>query len=176
MHRRRFIISFIALGGLAAGGTSLWFSQLKNQKDLSVATLLQVLQALSSQNLKFSGTWNAFQTSSHLAQSIEYSMTGYPQHKSDIFKTVIGKSAFSFFARQGSMSHNLSQAIPGAPLINPIGPTQQALSRLVSAIKAFDSFRGKLQPHFAYGELSHAEYACAHVMHVYNHFEELIVS
>jgi hypothetical protein len=175
MNRRRFIISSIAAGGIATGGAGFWFTQLKNKKDLSIATLLQALEILPSQNIKFSGEWNAFQTFSHLAQSIEYSMTGYPQHKSDIFKSIVGKGAFSLFAKQGSMSHSLIEPIPGAPLINPVGPTQQTLSRLVDAITAFNSFAGELQPHFAYGKLSHAEYSSAHVMHVYNHFEELVL-
>ncbi|MFT5676422.1 MAG: hypothetical protein ACI808_002367 [Paraglaciecola sp.] len=175
MNRRRFIISTIAVGGAAAAGAGLWLRQLKNKKDLSVATLLQTLEALSSQNIRFSGEWNAFQTFSHLAQSIEYSMIGYPQHKSDIFKSIVGKGAFSLFAKQGSMSHALSEPILGAPPINPEGFTQQALTRLVDAVKAFNSFSGELQPHFAYGELNHIEYAGAHVMHVYNHFEELVL-
>jgi hypothetical protein len=174
MNRRHFIISTIAIGGAAAVGAGLWFEQIKNKKDLTVASLLQTLEGMPSEGINFSGEWNAFQTFSHLAQSIEYSMTGYPQHKSDIFKSIVGKSAFSLFAKKGSMSHSLSEPIPGAPLINSAGPTQQALSRLIRALTAFDTFNGELQPHFAYGELSHAEYTGAHIMHVYNHFEELV--
>ncbi|MFT4995033.1 MAG: hypothetical protein ACI965_002075 [Paraglaciecola sp.] len=175
MRRRRFIISSIAIGGIAAAGAGLGFGQLKNEKDLTITTLLHVLEALPLKTYTFSGTWNAFQTFSHLAQSIEYSMTGYPMHKSDLFKSLVGKSVFSLFAKQGSMSHGLSEAIPGAPPINPLGPTLEALTRLVHTIQAFNSFSAELQPHFAYGKLSHAEYTAAHVMHVYNHFEELVL-
>ena len=175
MNRRRFIISSIAVGGIAAGGGGLWLQRLKTDNDLSLATLVQLLESLPSQHLRFSGEWNAFQTFSHLAQSIEYSMSSYPLHKSEIFKSIIGKAAFSLFARQGSMSHSLSEGIPGAPIINPAGSTEQALTRLIDAIKAFDSFSGELKPHFAYGVLSHSEYAAAHVMHVHNHFEERVL-
>jgi hypothetical protein len=88
----------------------------------------------------------------------------------------VGKGAFSLFSKQGSMSHALSEAIPGAPVFSPKGKSQIALTRLVLALQTFSRFTGELQPHFAYGELSHAEYAGAHVMHVYNHFEELVIS
>jgi hypothetical protein len=176
MNRRRFIISSAALGGIAIGGGALWFKQLQNKKDLSLTTLLEALNELPSHKVEFSGEWNAFQTFNHLAQSIEYSMTGYPEHKSDLFKSTVGRGAFSLFAKQGSMSHSLSEPIPGAPALTAEGFTQQALNRLVHAIKAFDSYTGELQPHFAYGMLSHKEYAGAHTMHVYNHFEQLVIS
>jgi hypothetical protein len=47
------------------------------------------------------------------------------------------------------------------------------LQRLIFALDSFRQFTDELQPHFAYGKLTHAEYANAHVMHVLNHFEEL---
>ena len=38
------------------------------------------------------------------------------------------------------------------------------LAKRVKVIKT-----GELKPHFAYGALSHEEYAAAHVLHLYNH-------
>ena len=40
---------------------------------------------------------------------------------------------------------------------------------LQQAFADFAAYQGELQPHFAYGALSHADYARAHVLHLYNH-------
>ena len=50
---------------------------------------------------------------------------------------------------------------------------RHALQRLQAAFARFASHNGALQPHFAYGSLSHAEYAQAHVLHLYNHLSRL---
>ena len=106
----------------------------------------------------------------HLAQSIEYSMTGYPEHKSDGFKRYLGSNAFAVFTYRGRMAHNLAEAIPGAPALDANDP-MLALGRLLTALDDFQAYKGALEPHFAYGELSHQQYTWAHVMHVYNHLE-----
>ena len=49
-----------------------------------------------------------------------------------------------------------------------------ALNRLKKSLIDFDSYQGKLAPHFAYGELTKDEYEAAHVMHLYNHLQEII--
>jgi hypothetical protein len=72
------------------------------------------------------------------------------------------------------MSHGLNEPIPGAAKLLTEGNPQNALSRLINVIKTFADYKGDLQAHFAYGELSHKEYADAHAMHIYNHFEELV--
>jgi hypothetical protein len=175
MNRRRFLITGLGTGLVMSAGSVLWYNLLEQKNDLSIIKLINSLQELSGQTLVFTGKWNATQVFNHLAQSIEFSMLGYPQHKSDLFKSVIGKTAFKVFQKQSSMSHNLQEAIPGAPDIN-IGDQASALTRLLRALQDFNTFDGALQPHFAYGELSHRDYADAHAMHVLNHFEELQLS
>lgn len=67
------------------------------------------------------------------------------------------------------MRHPLDEAIPGAaPLSEPSSQTL-ALKRLQQAFSDFAAYQGELQPHFAYGLLNHADYAQAHVLHLYNH-------
>jgi hypothetical protein len=173
MNRRQFISSSAALGALSIGTGGLWFSQLEHEQDMSISTVRATLQNLAQQEAIFTGSWNAFQIFSHLAQSIEYSLSAYPQHKSDLFKAFIGQNVFRIFAKQGTMSHSLDEPIPGATYISNIGSKNQALLRLLSALNAFEGFTGELMPHFAYGKLSHAEYSLAHVMHIYNHLEEI---
>ncbi|MDD3786906.1 MAG: DUF1569 domain-containing protein [Hydrogenophaga sp.] len=59
--------------------------------------------------------WSWAQTLEHCAQSIEYSMSGYPQSRSSLFQRTVGSAALDFFAWRGRMTHDLSEPIPGAP-------------------------------------------------------------
>ena len=36
-----------------------------------------------------------------------------------------------------------------------------------------NNIKGRLAPHFAYGELTKEQYRVAHILHVYNHLEEI---
>jgi hypothetical protein len=68
------------------------------------------------------------------------------------------------------MSHDLSEPIPGAPALAKDADVAAGMARLRRAISDFQAFAKPLQPHFAYGELSKAEYEQAHAMHLANHF------
>jgi hypothetical protein len=112
----------------------------------------------------------------HLAQSIEYSMTGFPQPKSPLFQSTVGAAAFAVFHSKGAMKHSLTEPIPGAPAIAATDDQTAALDRALKALADFDKFNGALQPHFAYGALDKKAYAAAHAMHVYNHLTEFSVA
>ncbi|MRD48250.1 DUF1569 domain-containing protein [Caenimonas koreensis DSM 17982] len=112
------------------------------------------------------------QTLNHLAQSIEYSMTGFPESKSRLFQKTAGAAAFQVFAWRGQMTHSLSEPIPGAPALDRGSDPKQGMERLVAAIAAFRNWPGGLKPHFAYGELDKASYELAHAMHIANHVSE----
>ena len=58
------------------------------------------------------GEWEPAQIFTHCAQSVEYSISEFPVHKSNIFKISVGKLAFS---SKGRMTHGLSEPIPSAP-------------------------------------------------------------
>ena len=113
-------------------------------------------------------TWA--QTLVHCAQSIEYSMTGFPQPKSVLFQNTVGAAAFMVFSMRGRMSHDLADPIPGAPSLNANTEVAQALARLHQSVAAFQQWKEPLKPHFAYGELSKAEFDQAHAMHLAQHF------
>jgi hypothetical protein len=113
--------------------------------------------------------WSPAEVFNHCAQSIEYSISGYPELKPAWFRSSIGPLAFSVFAVRGAMRHSLNEAIPGAAALNSPASQVHALQRLQQAFADFAAYQGELQPHFAYGALSHAEYAQAHVLHLYNH-------
>ncbi len=71
------------------------------------------------------------------------------------------------------MSHDITEAIPGAEVLNPAVTLDAALARLRNAIDAFRASDREFKPHFAYGELSKAEYELAHAMHLADHFSAI---
>jgi hypothetical protein len=113
-------------------------------------------------------TWA--QTLVHCAQSIEFSMTGFPQPKSALFQNTVGAAAFKVFSVRGRMSHDLADPIPGAPPLDANIEVAQALARLQQSVAAFQQWKEPLKPHFAYGDLSKAEFDQAHAMHLAQHF------
>lgn len=173
MQRRRFIKGTIAGTVIALGGGGLWYLS-QPQRRLEIDNALAKLEALKGRKLETIGQWNAAQIFNHAAQSIEYSLSGYPQHKSDFFKASVGSLAFSLFASHGSMHHRLDESIPGAPELDPEADTQKALLRLRHALLTFDQYSGELADHFAYGPLSKRDYTLAHVMHLNNHLQEVV--
>ncbi|XPF95354.1 DUF1569 domain-containing protein [Colwellia sp. RE-S-Sl-9] len=175
MERRAFLKASI-IGGTSIGvisGGAIWLNLGVNPKELTIDFALKKLATLSGQQILSTGAWNAYQIFMHCAQSIEYSMQGFPEHKSDTFKNTVGQLAFAIFSTKGKMIHNLSEAIPGAPFISPEQNIQLALQRLTHAFTEFKQYKGALAPHFAYGELSKNEYEIAHVIHLNNHLQEI---
>jgi hypothetical protein len=174
MKRRQFLKKSIAGGTiLAFGGVYFWIKSGDGTGHLTIESAIQQLDSLKDKKITSSGQWNPAQVFNHLAQSIEYSITGYPQHKSDLFKNTLGSMAFSVFTSRGQMTHGLSEVIPGAPLINAEEDPILALKRLRQSLLDFENYRGELTPHFAYGELTKQKYSDAHIMHINNHFQEL---
>jgi hypothetical protein len=120
------------------------------------------------------GAWPLASVLDHLAQSIEYSIDGYPQPRSPIFQATAGRAAFTVFKWRGAMHHGLADPIPGAPATAAGADWSPAALRLRRAIQRFDRYDGRLMPHFAYGPLDKADYALAHTMHIANHQHEII--
>ncbi|MFT7775247.1 DUF1569 domain-containing protein [Roseateles sp.] len=117
-------------------------------------------------------TWNLSQVLQHLAQSIEFSMQGFPALRGAWFRSSIGSAAFAVFNARGAMSHDLAEPIPGAPALDGAQALRDSVNRLLEAMDAFAQFNGTLRPHFAYGELSKPQYERAHLMHLANHWTQ----
>ncbi len=170
--RRDFLraIPFLALAGAVSGCADAP----SNDRQLSFATLDEGLRELAAlteaEALPPATAWNWAQTLSHCAQSIEYSMTGFPESKSPAFQRTVGATAFQLFAWHGRMTHDLGAPIPGAPALEAGEQVEVALNRLQQAVTDFQQWDQPLQPHFAYGVLSKPEYEQAHAMHLANHF------
>ena len=176
--QRRQMIQYLALGGTLSGfgGGYLWLSADHDHPSLTIPVTLGKLDRLASGTIEKSGAWNAFQVFNHCAQSVEFSMTGFPQSKSAIFQRTAGPLAFSIFSAKGAMSHSLDEVIPGAPVLVADGDVLLALNRLTLALQHFAAYEGELKPHFAFGLLNKPDYAVAHVLHINNHLQEFRVS
>jgi hypothetical protein len=178
MKRRKFIKASIG-GGITVGligGAAIWLSIDPNKEPLTVEAALAKLKSLSNKPALNLGKWNPYQIFTHCAQSVEYSISGFPEHKSNLFKSTVGQLAFSAFSSKGQMTHDLSEPIPGAPVLALEKEISIALARLEKSLLVFKQYEGNLAPHFAYGELSKKEYEKAHVMHLYNHLQEMNIS
>lgn len=172
--KRRTSIKLLALGGVAAAGGHYWLNKPRDHVNLGIDATLERLDQIDASALQLSGVWNASRTFNHLAQSIEFSMTGFPEMKSPIFRNTVGPLAFAVFQARGEMSHNLAEPIPGEDIQTTSTDSAASLQRLKMALQTFDAYTQPLQPHFAYGSLQKGEYAIAHVMHINNHLEELV--
>jgi len=131
---------------------------------------IAAVQSLAADH-KSAGRWSLAQMLDHAAQSVEYSLTGYPQMKSSLFRNTVGSAAFAWFDARGAMTHGLDEPIPGAPPLRDELPA--AIERLVGALRRFEAHSGALQPHFAYGALDKPQYTRAHLMHLANHWSEV---
>lgn len=126
--------------------------------------------------VRSTNAWTMRAVLDHLAQSIEMSLDGFPAPKSALFQATAGSAVFAFFRWRGRMSHGLTAPIPGAPRLAQLEDWQPGAARLRAAVTRFQAHTGALQPHFAYGALSRADFARAHAFHVANHQDEIEVA
>lgn len=174
---RRNSIKVIAAGGLVVGvGGYRWLTKSREHPALAVDVAVAQLKSIDLTKVETTGAWEASRTFEHLAQSIEFSMAGFPEMKSELFRKTAGQLAFAVFQARGRMSHGLDTEIPGE-VVAPSSPDPElSRARLIGSLEQFDTFDGILKPHFAYGSLSKSDYALAHVMHINNHMEEFTLS
>lgn len=146
----------------SAADRQLTFDSLK-------AAQREIDRLAKARTLQSSTPWSWAQTLTHCAQSIEYSLTGFPLPKSALFQNTAGTLAFQLFHWRGRMTHDLAEPIPGAPALDTSLDATLALARLQTAIADFHKRNTPLQPHFAYGALNKPAYEHAHAMHLANH-------
>lgn len=138
----------------------------------TLAALRGELAVLDASRLTAQGRWSPAEILVHCAQSIEYSLSGYPQLKPWLVRRLVGPRVLAGFRRRGRMRHDLAAPVPGAPALNE-KDAAAALARLVAAIDAFLRHPGPWPEHLAYGRMDQAAYAEAHRLHILNHFEQI---
>lgn len=179
MNRKKFLIN-LGFVTVTLGFARNIFSEEKTMgrklrfKDFNAA--LTELKQLEQNTVISTTNWNLSQILHHCAQSIEFSMVGYPELKSLIFRKTVGKIAISVFLNRGYMNHGLNDEIAGAPKLSPDANLREAFGRLYKAIETFRNFSGELKPHLAYDSLSKEDYEAAHAMHIANHLSSVKIS
>ncbi len=174
MKRRAFMAMGVVAGAAVVSGAAWRFTGPgPTHPDLTRIRRGLSELAKTPKSFVFDGDWTPSQVFVHLAQSVEFSITGFPEPKSAAFQSTAGAIAFRAFAARGEMFHGLTAPIDGAPALPTALPVEDALTRLLAAIDAFSNHTGGLEPHFAYGALSRDDYALAHAMHVDNHMTTL---
>jgi hypothetical protein len=166
MPQRRHVIVAACAAPLAACGQA----ELKTLP--TVASALAAIESLASGH-RHTGAWTLAQMLTHAAQSIDYSIDGFPEMKSALFRKAVGSVAFAVFQARGKMGHTLTETIPGAPALDAKAPLDKAIALALTALRRFEAHTGTLAPHFAYGELDKAQYTRAHLMHLANHWTEV---
>jgi len=119
-------------------------------------------------------TWNLSQTIQHCAQTVGYSVTGYPRLKPSLFRLTAGALAKHLFLRRGATRHSLDAEIDGAPALDPGLPTAVAIDRLAEAVARFTTHAGPHTVHPAYGKCTHNQYERLHAMHLAEHLPGLL--
>jgi hypothetical protein len=165
MQRRSVLLVAPTLGLAACSAAPV-------QGFADMASAMKAIEALASGHQK-SGAWSLAQMLNHAAQSVEYSLSGFPAMKSGLFRGTVGGAAFAVFDSRGKMSHALDEPIPGAPALDKDAALPAAIERALKALLEFDAHTGALMPHFAYGALDKGQYTRAHLMHLANHWTEV---
>jgi hypothetical protein len=145
---------------------------LVSERFASIDATLKTLERLRNEAPRMTGAWDLPHVLHHAAQSVEYSIHGFPLPKPAWFRATIGSYALALFNARGQMSHSLTEPIPGAPDIAQGQALIPAIDRAVAALQAFERHGGVLAPHFAYGALDKAAYTRAHLMHLTDHWNE----
>jgi hypothetical protein len=171
MPSRRVLIAGGACVAAAALGAGVFIAT-GTTRFRSLDEARRAVAPLAQHPLRTTGAWNLAQVMNHVAQSVEYSLDGFPQPKSALFQSTAGTAAFALFDARGQMHHPLDQPIPGAPALPAEAPLPEAVARLLAAFDRFEAHTGVLQPHFAYGALGKPAYTRAHLMHLANHWAE----
>jgi hypothetical protein len=176
MDRRRWLKGVGAAALLGGAGLGAVTAAVRFRAHPYFVTLDEVklwLEAIDPARMKSTGVWTVPQILSHAAQSIEFSLAGFPEMKPPWFRHTVGASAFAVFSALGGMRHGLSDFIPGTSATDLLDDPQRAKQRLAKAVAEFlDS--EEVKPHFAYGELSWQQLDQAHAMHLSEHLVEVV--
>lgn len=131
------------------------------------------LNQLNEDDIKVKTDWSMYHTLVHCAETIEYSMNGYPEMKPAFLRATVGKLAIKKFLRQGYMKHSLVADVAGGRKIKEDGSFEEGKNILLSMIDEFLNYKGKFAPHLLFGNLSREEYDQYFVLHIQDHFSEL---
>ena len=173
IQRRTAVAAVVAVAGAATLPARASVDKAVLRTSADVLRWLDTVAA--SPKARSTEGWPLAQVLEHLAQSVAFSVDGFPQPKSELFQRTLGSAAFAVFKWRGAMGHGLTEPIPGAPALKLL-TVAEGVQTLKAALLRFDSHTGALKPHFAYGSLNKPDYALAHALHVQNHAERIALA
>lgn len=138
-------------------------------------TVVDLRKFAAAKSIELPGKWTPAHVFRHCAQSIEYSMSGYPKMNSWLFRNTIGPIAKSKFIGDGQMSHDINDPIPGAPDIANSDDHSAAIGELIVVIEKYSAYRDELRDHFAFGGATHEQYEKLHAMHIADHLSAMTI-
>lgn len=138
-----------------------------------LASFDDVLAAIAGELPVVTTPWTTAQHLLHCAQSIEYSVTGYPRLKPAIVRATVGKLVKRRFLGRGEMAHDTVAAVAGAPALDAGASVDAARARLRAAIATFRAHAGAYAPHLVYGSCTRDEYERLMSMHVADHLRRV---
>ncbi|EFU74787.1 DUF1569 domain-containing protein [Enterococcus italicus] len=139
----------------------------------SLDEALNILEQLKENESVCTKNWSVYEICLHCAQTIDYSMTGYPEMKPKLIRQTIGKKVVKKFLTDKKMSHNLQAPVAGGAPIAHDGLPIDGIQALIDATHRFQAWDGELQEHGVFGELSKEEYATYFALHIADHFQEI---
>ena len=92
MKRRQFVKASLASGAaiIGIGVGTFQFIDESSKDSLTVDFALKKLDELTNKSFQSLGEWDPYQILTHCAQSVEFSMSEFPEHKPKLFKSTIG--------------------------------------------------------------------------------------
>jgi hypothetical protein len=127
-----------------------------------------------SEILAPASTWNLSQTIQHCAQTVRYSVVGYPRLRPALFRATAGALAKHLFLRRGATRHSLDAEIDGAAPLAADRPAADAATELAEAVALFTGHTGPHATHPAYGRCTHEQFERLHAMHLAEHLPGLL--
>ena len=116
--------------------------------------------------------WNAAQALTHCAQSIAYSVQGYPEYKPTLVRRTIGPVVVKRMLARETLGHGLTAPVPGAPPLDAAVTVASAVAEVRRAITLFENAT-TLAEHFVFGRLDRAAFDRFHAMHLAEHLSHL---
>jgi hypothetical protein len=129
---------------------------------------LRRLEAVAELGIEPESGWSLPRVLEHCAQSIEFSMDGFPALKPRFVRATVGRLVARRFIARGALRHDLSAPIPSAPALEQT-QIEPALARLRAAIDRFEQRDEPLSPHFVFGDLCKTQYEQLHALHILDH-------
>lgn len=107
----------------------------------------------------------------HLAQGVEFSLTGHPKELPRLIRMTAGKIASKVYKFRGQMSHMLNKPIQGE-LIGDV-TAANGMDGLRRALEQFRDHVGVRRTNYANGPLAKDQFALAQMFHIENQLEEV---